>query len=165
MRPGASWFSVASALAGHRRDAVGRHQHAGAEPDLLGVHRRRAHGDEAVGAQHLGVVEPGVAEAELLGALHDLAVVRRRRQGDAEVHGRSRQTSARVSMILSRAAMLPFLVHRLQADMGGAGLEVRAQALRTVSASPHRHIASMNLSLPPSARSASLKPSRSQLLR
>src|SRR5205085_2286779 len=31
-------------------------------------------------------VEPGVGKAELLGALHDLVVVRRRGQGDAEIH-------------------------------------------------------------------------------
>ena len=47
-------------VGGDRGNAVGRHQDAGAKADAGGVHRRRAHGDKAVRAQHLGVVEPGV---------------------------------------------------------------------------------------------------------
>ena len=59
-------------IGGDRGNAVRRHQHACAEADTLGVHGRRAHGDETIGAQHLGVVEPSMGEAELLGFLGDL---------------------------------------------------------------------------------------------
>jgi hypothetical protein len=86
MRPGASWFSVASALAATGAIAVRRHQHAGAEADALGVHGRRAHGDETIGAQHLCVVEPSMGEAELLGFLGDLPGICGGWQGDTEIH-------------------------------------------------------------------------------
>ena len=54
----------------HRGDAVGRDQDPGAEPDMAGLDRRHGHRDKRVGAQHLGVVEPGAAEPQLLGAPH-----------------------------------------------------------------------------------------------
>ena len=95
-------------IGGDRRDAIGRHQHAGAEADAARVDRRRAHGDEAIGTQHLGVVEPGMREAQFLGALRQLPGIRRRRQGDAEIHGLlSVQVSARAASMRSRAAKSP----------------------------------------------------------
>src|SRR6516164_4260470 len=44
-------------------------QHAGAEPDPIGLHGGGTHRDEDVGAQHLRVIEPGGAEASILRAL------------------------------------------------------------------------------------------------
>src|SRR5947207_15972358 len=84
MRPGARPFNVANA----RGDAVRGHEHAGAEADLRGLHRRRRHRDEGVGGDHLRVVEPGVREAELLGALRRLPRVAGAGDTDAEIHQR-----------------------------------------------------------------------------
>jgi hypothetical protein len=56
-------------VGGDGRDAIGWYQHAGAKPDAAGLHRRGAHRDEAVGGDHLRVVEPGMGEAQFLGAL------------------------------------------------------------------------------------------------
>ena len=69
-----------------RCDAVGRDQHAGAELDARGLHRRRRHGDERIGTQHLRVEEPGVGEAKLLGAAHQAPGVGGGGDGDAELH-------------------------------------------------------------------------------
>jgi hypothetical protein len=58
---------------GRRRgDAIGRHKHAGTETDTRSLHGCGTHGDEAVGGNHLCVEEPGVCEAEFLGALREL---------------------------------------------------------------------------------------------
>jgi hypothetical protein len=59
-------------VGGDGSDAVGGDEHAGAEADAAGFDGGGAHGDEAVRAQHLGVVEPGVAEAEGFGAANGL---------------------------------------------------------------------------------------------
>src|SRR5690349_21092995 len=85
MRPGASWFSVASALA-----ATGAMRFDGTSTPVPRrirlIHGRCAHGDEAIGAQHLSIVEPGMGEAELLGFLGDPPGICGRWQGDAEIN-------------------------------------------------------------------------------
>ena len=50
-------------IGGDRGNAVRRHQHAGAETDAFGVHGGSAHGDKAIRAQHLSIVEPHGIEA------------------------------------------------------------------------------------------------------
>ncbi len=64
----------------HRRDPVRRDQHAGAELDLGGVHRRRRHRHEDIGVQQLRVVEPRMGKAHFLGAFDHLPVVGRGRK-------------------------------------------------------------------------------------
>ena len=101
MRPGASLFSEAKALA-----ATGAMRLDGIStpvPSLIprGLHRRRRHGDERIGAQHLGVEEPGVGEAEFLRAAHEAPGVGGGGDGDAELHGQwLLRDSPRVSMTL-----------------------------------------------------------------
>ena len=73
-------------VGGDGGDAVGGDEDAGAEADSPGFDGGGAHGDEAVRAQHLGVVEPGVAEAEGFGAGDGFPGVRVGGEGDAELH-------------------------------------------------------------------------------
>ena len=56
-------------------DAVGGNENAGAETDARGFYRRRAHGNEAIGAEHLRVVEPSMREAEFFRALDGFPTV------------------------------------------------------------------------------------------
>src|SRR5215813_8901245 len=84
--PGREPIERGECVGGHWGDAVRWHQYAGAEADPPRVDRRSRHGDKAIGAQHLGVVEPGICEAEFLGPADDVVGVRRRWQRDAEIH-------------------------------------------------------------------------------
>ena len=87
MRPGASAFSVASALAATgamRFDGISTPV-ASRIVDVCTAAAR--HRDEELGVEELRVVEPGARVAQLLGALDDLPGVRGGRQEDAVVHG------------------------------------------------------------------------------
>ena len=68
------------------RNTVGGDQHAGGEPDPIGLHGGGTHRDEDVGAQHLRVIEPGGAEASILRALDGFPGIRGRGERDAEIH-------------------------------------------------------------------------------
>ena len=84
--PGRQLVERGEGVGCHRRDAVGWDQHAGAQANARGLDRRRAHGDEAVRAEHLRVVEPGMGEAEILRPLRQLPRVGRGCHGYSELH-------------------------------------------------------------------------------
>ena len=57
-------------------------------------------------------------------------------------------------------------IHRLQADVGGAGIKMLPDpSAAMASALPQAKVASMNLSEPPFSKSDSSRPIRSQLFR
>ena len=73
-------------VSGDGGDAVRRHEHASAEADFRRLHRRGRHRHKAIGGDHLRVVEPGMREAQFLGALRRLPGVARAGDADTEIH-------------------------------------------------------------------------------
>src|SRR5262249_50398488 len=104
----------------HRRDPVGRHQDAGADRDASGVGGGERPGDGAVGAQELGVVQPRVREAELLGALDGLPGEGGGGERDPEIHATAYLSLARNPVSRGKASVLvPATLKLAQSDAPG----------------------------------------------
>ena len=86
IRPGAMPFSVAKALAvtaAMRFDGTSTPVPRRMREVFIAA---AAHRDEAIGGDHLRVEEPGMGEAQFLGALRELPRIVRRGDADAEIH-------------------------------------------------------------------------------